>query len=93
MRGIHYHTNPVVFESYFTSLHHDHPTSTRVRDNVIFAVPQPRTNLGKRSIKYDGIKAWAKVPQEIKDITNIGSFKYKLKEHIIANEIEWRAHY
>ena len=86
MRRICNHSNPDVFAQYFIPIRHGY--TTRGKDKSIFAVPQPRTNHGKRSIKYNGILVWTKVPPEIKNIVNNVPFKYKLKEHILENNAE-----
>ena len=73
---------PLAFQDYFQVIAHSY--NTRARNNVGFAVPRPRTERGKRSLRYSGIEVWAGVPESIKNMTH-KSFKYHLKEFIIEN--------
>ena len=79
--------NPDAFQNYFPLLPHTY--STNYREAAQYSVPQPRTDLGKRSISYDGVKIWKKIPSTIKRLTNYMTFKQKLKEFIFVKDIEW----
>ena len=81
MHAIHYHSNPDAFKDYFTPLSHSY--STRTKNMANYTVPRPRTNLGKRSIKYQGIIVWGKVPHKLQNLEKFTQFKSQLKEHII----------
>ena len=83
MQSIHHHSHPDAFENYFTPLSHSY--STRTKNKANYAVPQPRTNLGKRSVKYSGITVWGKIPFELKKLVKKEQFKTQLKEYIIEN--------
>ena len=43
-----------------------HSYSTRLRQNKCFSLSKPKTNFGKRSLKFSGVKIWSQIPQEIK---------------------------
>ena len=75
--------NPDAFNEYFTFTTHSH--STRNSENTHYFLPQPRTNLGKRSICYNGVTIWSKIPNNIKSITNIKHFKELTKLFIVEN--------
>lgn len=45
----------------------------------------PRTNLGKTTILYEGVKLYNNLPNNIIDIEIIAIFKKELKKHIIEN--------
>ena len=81
MHAIHYHSNPDAFKDYFIPLSHSY--STRTKNMANYTVPRPRTNLGKRSIKYQGIIVWGKVPHKLQNLEKFTQFKSQLKEHII----------
>ena len=75
--------NPDAFNEYFTHTTHSH--STRNSENAHYFLPQPRTNLGKRSICYNGVIIWSKIPNNIKNITNTKHFKEHTKLFIVRN--------
>ena len=46
-----------------------------------------RTNIGKASIAYQGIKLWNKgIPETIEKSTKYGSFSKELKQHLLERE-------
>ncbi len=75
--------NPDAFNSYFLPISHGY--STRTNENSQFVLPQPRTNFGKRSIRYNGIITWSNIPNDIKMISNVKPFKTLLRQFIIQN--------
>ena len=82
VHSVHNRYSPTLFHDYFQTLSHSY--STRARLNTVYALPQPRTEKGKRSCVYTGVNIWAKVPQDIKFLSK-KSFNFKLKKHIIEN--------
>ena len=50
---------PNAFESYFTLSNTIHAHNTRQPSS--FRLPYYRTNLGKRSVRYTGVKIWTEV--------------------------------
>ena len=83
MSAIHNNSIPDAFKDYFIPLSHSY--STRTKNKANYTVPRPRTNLGKRSIKYQGIIVWGKIPHELQNLDKSTQFKSQLKEHIIEN--------
>ena len=84
VHSVHNHFPPNIFHEYFQSISHSY--NTRTRQNSNFALPQPRTEKGKRSCLYTGVNIWAKVPQHMKCLHK-NSFKYHLKKYILENSI------
>ena len=76
-------TLPLSFNGYFKHIDHSH--NTRHRQNSEFSLPQPRTELGKQSIKYNGINIWSEIPHDIKNSPNLQSFGSHIKSHILSN--------
>ena len=82
MHRVYHNQMPLAFQDYFQVI--SHPYNTRTRNNVGFALPRPRTERGKKSLRYSGIEVWAGVPESIKNMSH-ASFKYHLKEFIFEN--------
>ena len=51
------------------------------------ALPQPRTEKGKTTIKYKGTQAWNSLPVSLKVITNTKTFVYELKKILMQNHV------
>ena len=43
-----------------------HSYSTRLRQTQCFSLSKPRTNLGKKSLRFSGVNIWCQIPQNIK---------------------------
>ena len=56
MHSIHNNYSPEVFENYFDAIEHSY--NTRTRNTSYYRTPQPRTERGKKSIKYRGVEVW-----------------------------------
>ena len=52
-------------------------------DNDLF-VSRANTNLGSKSFSIQGPSAWNKLPNSLKETTNINSFKKGLKKHLLS---------
>ena len=50
-----------------------------------YVLPTVSTDRGKGSIKFSGPKAWAEVPNHLKEIAFRKPFAKKLKEHILSS--------
>ena len=56
-------------------------TSYNLRENEYkLAVPQPRTELCKRSLSYSGSVLWNSFPLEVRQLKSPSIFKGKLRE-------------
>ena len=61
----------------------EHRYSTRYKTSGNYVLPNSNTNRGQYSIKFSGPKAWAKVPNEYKEIAFRKSFSKKFKKHVL----------
>lgn len=57
-----------------------HTYSTRLKQNQCFSLSKPRTNLGKRSLKFSGVKIWSELSQNIKMISEKKKMSALVKE-------------
>ena len=71
-----------MFNSDFEVFNHDHNTRGQ---HVNMAVPRSTTNHAQRHILFTGPILWINLPPQLKQITNLNSFKYKLKKRILNN--------
>ena len=55
------------------------------RDSLKLIIPFRNTEFGKRTIFYNGIKEWNKIPNEIKSLTSLNLFKKNYKKYLITN--------
>ena len=44
-------------------------------------LPQPRTNIMKKSFMYDGAHLWNSIPKEIRESKSFSSFRKKIATH------------
>ena len=53
--------------------------------NSYLKLKQPfrKTKLGQNTLSYLGSREWNKLPNNIKQLTNINSFKHKIKDHYL----------
>ena len=72
---------PAAFDRYFSQINHCHSTRTKQRSK--FTLPLPRTDMGKQSIKYSGVKIWSQVPSHIKAAQSLESFSSQIKDFLI----------
>ncbi len=75
-------TLPSSFDEYFRNINHQYNTRARINSN--YSLPRPRTELGKQSIKYLGVKIWNEVPPEARSASNIDTFSEAVKSHLIS---------
>jgi len=66
---------PVIFTSYFNENFLFHYRDTRNRDNL----QRCTTSCGSRSVTYKGSNLWNQLPNDLKVIASLNSFKSKLK--------------
>ena len=70
--------NPPAFSDFFALSTHRY--TTRLRENSCFSIMKPKTELGKRSLKFFGIKLWITLPLSLKEISEPGKFNYEFKK-------------
>ena len=75
---------PAEFDSIGEPINHHH--QTRIAMQINYQLPHVRTDLGKSSIKFQGIKVWNNLPEQIKN-QNGASFKKQLKTHILEHQL------
>ena len=76
-------TLPASFDGYFRPIEHQYNTRTKSNSNMTF--PRPRTDLGKQSIKFQGVKIWSELPPSIRDASSYENFSTLVKSHILEN--------
>ena len=86
VQSVHNSTSPMIFQDYFQTPSHSY--NTRFRQNSQYALPQPRTERGKKSCTFTGVNIWTNVPQGFKDLSK-KSFKYHIKHYVIENNIHF----
>ena len=84
VQSVHNGTSPMLFQDYFKTTSHSY--NTRFRQNSVYALPQARTERGKRSCMYTGVNIWSKVPRDFKELSK-ETFKYRLKHYVIENGV------
>ena len=78
-------TVPDTFVGAVSNPTHHHVTRSVTGGNL--ALPQPRTEKGKTTIKYKGTQAWNSLPVSLKVITNTKTFVYELKKILMQNHV------
>ena len=76
---------PSSFDQYFDEIKHNYQTRSRTNNNLV--MPMPRTDIGKQSIKFTGVKIWSDIPLEIKNANSLDNFSKCLKAHIINEPV------
>ena len=85
MHDIRYGYNPPAFDQLIPIATHTH--STRHRQNAHFDLMRPRTELGKKSIRYTGVKCWTNISHDQKDMLRRKRFTSSLKQHLISQSM------
>ena len=75
---------PSAFDEYFRPIGHEYNTRTRTYESL--TTPRPRTEFGKQSIKYTGVKIWNSLPSAVQDASSYDSFCTLVKAHILENQ-------
>ena len=74
-------TLPSSFDEYFRNIEHHY--NTRTKTNSSLDLPRPRTDFGKQSVKYNGVKIWNEIPSAIRNASSYISFGTLFKSHLI----------
>ena len=82
MHNLHYDNLPFALSSYCSKPTHSYATRYATSGNYV--LPCTKTNRGQGSIKYTGPKAWAKVPNALKEVAFRKPFSKKCKEHLLS---------
>ena len=75
---------PPVFKSFFTSVDSLHQYNTRLANKCSYYLPKIRTNYGKFSIRFLGVKIWNSVQDDFKSKSR-NSFKRLLTDSTFDN--------
>lgn len=67
----------------FTKKNHRYFT----RNNNKFNLTTPRTNYGKRNIMFEGVQMFNKLPKDVVETDTITTFKKKLKNYLLSNQV------
>ena len=78
IHSIFYSYNPPAFTDFLTLSTHRY--ATRLRQNSSFSIIKPRTETGKNSIKFFGVKLWIRLPLALKEISDAKKFKSEFKK-------------
>jgi len=70
----------------FQSKNHSNDNSSRsqtLRNSLDFEIPRMKTEFGKSSFYYTGVKAWNKIPNEIKEVDNFNRFDAQIRQFVV----------
>ena len=82
MHSVYNNRMPLAFQDYFQEI--DHTYETRTRTNIGYYLPFPRTERGKKSLRYTAVHIWADIPHSFRDYP-VKLFKTSLKNYILCN--------
>jgi len=75
------HLVPQVFLNFLPKINHNYNTRNRVK--MKFQLSNPKTEIGKSSIKFHGPLLWATLPADLKEISGIKAFSKACKTEIL----------
>ena len=78
IHSVFYKYNPPAFLDFF--LLSTHRYTTRLRQNSNFSIMKPKTEMGKKSIKFFGVKLWTRLPVSLKEISEPEKFNVEFKK-------------
>ena len=61
-------------------------TGRLLRNNNDLAIPVINSQFGRRSVIYNGPKVWNDMPETIRSLPSISSFKSNTKKHLLLKE-------
>lgn len=76
---------PPSFDNFFTPITKVHSYNTRLSSNSAYYLPKVRTNYGKFSLRFIGVKTWNKIQDYNKESPSTRSFSKKLKQEFLLN--------
>ena len=72
--------NPPGFSDFFE--YSTHTYSTRLRQSSAFSIIKPKTEMGKKSLKFFGAKLWIRIPSFLKEVSEPKKFNYEFKKSL-----------
>ena len=82
VHSTHHKYSPISFHNYFQEI--TYSQGTRTRENNNFRAPLPRTERGKRSLKYSCVEVWSNITDSLRQQPK-SIFKTRFKKHILLN--------
>ena len=73
---------PLAFETFFVFVNEVHDYNTRLSSKISYSIPRIRTNYGKFNTRFQGIRVWNSIYENIKSLSPL-PFKTKLKIYFI----------
>ena len=83
MYKCHHKDAPNYLSSRITRVDEVHMYSTRSRNNALY-IPKPRIEKFKNSFSFYGPKLYNQIPNLVKSVNNISSFKHKYKQYFFS---------
>ena len=84
MHSLAYRYSSPAFDGMFSVISHDQ--NTRFRTNTQFKLINPRTNTGKKSLRYVGVKCWANISPSLKLTEKLESFSKLFKRELLSQQ-------
>ena len=78
IHSVFYNYNPAAFSNFFELSTHRY--GTRLRQNSCYSIMKPKTEMGKKSLKFYGVKVWIELPLCLKEISEPKKFNTKFKQ-------------
>ena len=75
---------PSVFDTVFTQLNKRHDYNTRSASNMLYTLPEVRTNYGIFNIRFKGFKVWNSNSENLKTFS-ISNFKESVKSDLVKD--------
>ena len=82
IHSIYHKYNPPAFQDFLQPSRHTY--STRLKENSCFSLSKPRTEFGKRSLKFSGVKLWTGIKNSVKDIPEYNKFNKAYKTNYFS---------
>ena len=82
IHSVYYQYCPAVFSNFFERSTHTY--STRLNQNTYYKAIKTKTELGKNSIKFSGIKQWNKLPPYLKEFPESKKFNKEFKKYVFG---------
>ena len=82
IHSVYYQYCPDEFSNYFERIPHNY--STRINENSYLTTTRPKYELGKKSLKFSGVKQWNKLPSSLKGIAEPKAFNKEFRKFIFG---------
>ena len=78
IHSVYYNYCPAAFSDFFEISTHRY--CTRLRQNSCFSLMKPKTEFGKKSLRFSGVKVWFKLPSHLKETSEPKKFNVDFKK-------------